>query len=127
MKRLGLWALGLASALLGCGGRTIEGSGGDGGSGASDPAPTQSASGHAGKTGSDGSSMDLPMTPLGACKPGFDRLEHPERPCRWLTETGMCFDDTQAACNCICPTDHDSVCVHGFDKGPNAATPIVCE
>jgi len=127
MKRLGLWAFGLGWGLIGCGGRTIESSGGGGGSAVSDPPPKETASGQAGKSGSNGSSLDLPMTTLGACKPGFDRLEHPELLCHWLTETGMCFDDTQSACNCICPVDRDSVCVHGFDNGPGSASRIVCD
>jgi len=127
MKRLRVWVLGLGLTLVGCGGRTIESSGGDGGSTSSDPPAKETASGHAGKSGSSGFSMDLPTTLLGECKPGFDRVEHPERLCHWVTETGMCFDDSQAACNCICPIDRDSVCVRAFDGGPGSAALVVCD
>lgn len=126
MKRLGLLALALGLMSVGCGGRAIETSGGDGGDSTSTDPPAK-ASGQAGKSGSSGYSMDLPMTALGKCKPGFDRVEHPERLCHWVTEAGMCFDDSQEACNCICPVDRDSVCVRAFDSGPGSAALVVCD
>lgn len=113
----------LVLALIsGCGGRVID----DSGNGDSAPsAPSGNAAGQAGKS-DPGTSTAFPSTTLGECKPGFDRLANPGRPCRWITEFGMCFDDSAAACNCVCPTDRNSVCAHGFDDGPNSATLVRC-
>src|SRR4051812_36160407 len=104
-----LAAFGFAG-LAACGGRVI-----DDGSGSSEPsAPASTATTSGGKSSSSGS---LPSHELGACQPGFVRAEHPGRACHWLTESGLCFDDTEGACACICPRNRDSVCGHGFDKG----------
>lgn len=131
MKRLrtGLWLVGLVGLQLGCGGRVIDDSGSDAFT-PSDFLPSGSAAGKGGSSGKPrpGSpSSSLPSKQLGECVPGFLRAEHPELPCRWLTEVGMCFEETDAACACICPTDKDSVCAHGFEGGPNDAKPIVCD
>jgi hypothetical protein len=127
MRRLS-WmfsVLGLV-ALAGCGGRVID----DVGSGDSVPSsPVPSSTSTSGKNNGKpkaGSSSSLPSHDLGSCTPGFLRIENPDRPCHWLSETGMCFDDSEGACACLCPTDHDSVCAHGFDQGPNSATFIYC-
>ncbi len=130
MKHLqsGAWLLGLAG-LIACGGRAIEDPG-TGGSEPSEPAPAGTAEGSAGKPGKPGSSNptgSLPSHALGECKPGFSHAEQPGRACHWLTETGLCFDDIDGACSCICPSNRDSVCFSGFDDGPNSATPVFCE
>ncbi|MEI9953745.1 MAG: hypothetical protein WDO74_33395 [Pseudomonadota bacterium] len=119
--RLGLSVLGLAGVLA-CGGRAIE-EPGSGGSEPTSPAPTSTAKGGPDKSSS---SDPLPSQALGACKPGFDRAQNPTRACHWLTESGICFDDTDSACGCICPANRNSVCAHGFDDGPNSATFIYC-
>ncbi len=124
--RIGLSVL-TAAGLLACGGRVIPDEGqapASGGSAPSKPAPTTTAKVSTGKPGS--SDPPLPSKELGECVPGFDRAQNPELPCRWLTESGMCFDDSDAACACICPTDRDSICSHGFDDGPNSARLIRC-
>jgi len=119
--QLGLSILGFFG-LLACGGRTIDESG-SGDPEPSAPAPTSTANGGAGKT----SSADpFPSQKLGVCKPGFDRARNPARACHWLTDSGICFETTESACACICPTDKDSVCAHGFDGGPSSAVPIYC-
>jgi hypothetical protein len=121
MKRLllGLSILGFAG-LFGCGGRAIDDSG------SSDLGPGTPAADAGGRAGESSTSGPLPSHDLGVCEPGFDRVQNPTRPCRWLTDSGMCFDDSERACACICPTNKQSVCVHGFDDRPNAATPIFC-
>ncbi len=127
MKRLGAGFL--VSGVLGlvaCGGRVIAepGSGG-----VETPVPTTGgANGSAGGSGTTnhGKVGSLPTTQLGQCSPGFSRSENPTRSCHWLTEDGMCFDDSNAACACICPTQGDSICSHGFDDGPNSATLVFC-
>ena len=126
MKRvlLGLSVLELLGVVA-CGGRVIE-QPGSGGSEPSQPAPTNTA-GSAGKAGSPDAANPFPGKELGQCMPGFDRAQNPTRACRWLTESGLCFEDSEAACDCVCPTDHDSVCAHGFDRGPNSATLVVCD
>jgi len=128
MKRFGpgLLVMGFVALAVSCGGRVID----DSGSGEFSPSdflPSGSAAGNAGKSGTSRPSTPLPTTKLGDCVPGFLRAEHPERPCRWLTEAGMCFEKTDAACACICPLDHESVCAHGFDGGPNDAKLVVCD
>ncbi len=115
---LGLSMLGLA--LAACGGRAIE-QPGTGGSAPSAPAPSAVSASQA------SSSDPLPSHDLEPCVPGFDRAQNPTLPCYGLTESGMCFDDTESACACICPTDRVSVCSHGFDDGAAAARPIYCE
>ena len=118
--------MGFAALLVGCGGRVIDDSG-------SDDLAAAFGGRNAGKGGSGNtsrpgdSSKPLPTEQLGDCVPGFLRAEHPEKPCRWLTESGMCFDETTAACACICPTGRVSVCAHGFESGPNDAKPIFCD
>ena len=126
MKRvlLGLSLLQL-SGLVACGGRVIDDRGSDG-SDTSQPAASSPSAGKPASTNS-GTTTALPTKELGQCQPGFIRAENPARPCRWLTESGRCFDDSDAACNCVCPTDRDSVCAHGFDGGPNSAKLVVCD
>ena len=119
--RWGFLILGWAG-LFSCGGRAIDDSDPDA-SESSSSAPSGPAKGNAGKSSSSDS---LPSHKLGACKPGFDRAQNPTRPCHWLTDSGACFDSTESACACICPSDRDSVCAHGFDDGLNSQTPIYC-
>jgi hypothetical protein len=122
---LGLSTLGLVG-LLACGGRAIQEPGDD--SEPSQPAPTSSAKGGGGSgPGKGNSTGSLPSKELGQCMPGFDRAQNPTLPCHWLTESGMCFDDSDAACACICPTNRNSVCSHGFDRGPDSRTLIFCD
>ncbi len=119
--RLSLVALGLLAAVS-CGGRVIQDQ--DPGSGSSDPnnAPPASTA-----QAGPGTGDPLPSKALGDCVPGFDHAQNPERPCRWLTVSGICFDDSDTACACICPKDRDSLCAHGFDDGPNAQKRIRCD
>ena len=114
-----------------CGGRVIDDTGtefspsdfGYTGSAAS----SGRSAGSAGKSGTSRPPTSLPSKQLPPCVPGFDRAQNPWRDCRWVTETGMCFEDTDAACACICPTDRESVCSHGFDDGPNGAKLVLCD
>jgi hypothetical protein len=127
--RLGLLAIGLLALLVSCGGRVIDDSDSAEFS-PSDFLPSGTAAGSAGKAGTSRPtrpSTPFPTTKLGDCVPGFLRAEHPELPCRWLTESGMCFEETDAACACICPVDRDSFCGHGFDGGPNDAKLVLCD
>ncbi|MEI9941609.1 MAG: hypothetical protein WDO69_30710 [Pseudomonadota bacterium] len=119
--RLGVSVLALAG-LFACGARAIE----DPDSGSAESSKPASSSDDKGAAGKSNSSDPLPSTALGTCKPGFDRAQNPTRPCHWLTESGICFDDTDNACACICPQQGDSVCAHGFDDGANSATFIYC-
>ncbi|HET7545948.1 MAG TPA: hypothetical protein VFK05_39035 [Polyangiaceae bacterium] len=122
MKRLrvGLSILGLG--LFACGGRALVDNPGSAGTGTTAPAATSTAKGKPGNP-----SDPLPGKDLGECTPGFDRAQNPEQPCRWITESGMCFDKSDAACACICPTQGQSVCAHGFDRGPDGAVLVVCD
>jgi hypothetical protein len=124
MKELAVWAV--WALLLGCGGKYEEpGSG----TGTSDPAPSSAGSSAAeGKAGaSSGTASPLPSHDLGECKPGFERATNPTRACNWLLDSGMCFDTNDAACACVCPTDHDSVCWSPFYEGAGSATPVHCD
>jgi len=123
MKRMQFGLLIVGLALAACGGRAIAEPGSDG-SETGEPAPSSTANGSAGKRGQSDS---LPSKPLGKCTPGFNRERNPTRACHWLSEDGTCFDDTEGACACICPTDRQSVCAHGFDDGPDSATFIYCD
>ena len=112
--------------LVACGGRAIEDPG-TGGSDPSKPAPAGTTRGSAGKPGWSDPHGSLPSHELGVCRPGFSHAEQPSRACHWLSEAGLCFDDIDGACACICPKTADSVCFSGFDDGPNSATPVYCE
>jgi hypothetical protein len=124
MKQLRV-ALGVVGfvASVACGGRAIE----EPDSGEPEPSqPAPPGSAPTSPVKGNSSSRPLPSQALGECQPGFDRLQNPTRPCRWLTESGVCFEDTESACACICPSKGESVCAHGFDQGPNSATLIYC-
>ncbi|HKO49533.1 MAG TPA: hypothetical protein VJV79_17510 [Polyangiaceae bacterium] len=110
------------AALAACGGRAIE----DSGSGGPEPSVPVGGGAGGGSTGKSNPNDPFPSEKLGTCKPGFERDQYPTRPCRWITEAGVCFDDTASACACICPRDRKSLCVHGFDDGPNSAELIYC-
>ena len=60
------------------------------------------------------------------CVEGFDPLEEPERPCTWLGDDGLCYDTMDAACDCVCPRDHDSYCISEFPKGEGGRTEVYC-
>jgi hypothetical protein len=111
------------SGLLACGGRVIDDRGADASD--TDPPATGTSAGGAGTN--SGTTVPLPSKGLGQCQPGFIRAQNPARPCHWVTEAGMCFEDSDAACDCVCPPDRHSVCAHGFDHGPNSATLVVCD
>lgn len=55
--------------------------------------------------------LDLPTFELGECKRG----ERPNRveECPYLAE-GLCYNDVQSACACICPRDTESLCLEGL-------------
>ena len=126
MKRLLLGFLWIGSlGSVACGGRVIEQPGDDDDSSAPAPTPT-SASGSAGAPAKPGTGTPFPTQDLGLCEQGFDRARNPSRPCHWLTKSGQCFDDKDRACACICPQDGESLCVSGFDDGPNSATLVRC-
>jgi len=90
------------------------------------PVQTAGAAGGAGWAGAASGTNPFPSKELGPCTPGFKLSDHPMRPCPWLTEAGLCFQSSDAACNCACPTDRDSFCVHDFDSDPNATLPVFC-
>ena len=73
-----------------------------------------------------GSGSSLPSHDLGACKPGFARAQNPGRACLWIDAQGACFDTLNAACACICPADHDSVCWSSFPDGNGTPTRVHC-
>jgi len=123
--QIGFWVLGLSWVLVGCGGRVIDDSGA--GTVASGGSAPSGKAGVAGKAGTSQPPTRLPSKELGECVPGFVHTENPDRPCRWLTVSGLCFEKTDDACACICPTDRDSVCAHGFDGGPNGGEFVFCD
>lgn len=63
--------------------------------------------------GADPADPGWPSEKLGKCKPGTPIDSSPS--CQWLAE-GYCFPDKGAACNCVCPSDHDSVCVSDYPQ-----------
>ena len=111
-------------ALEACGGRVIET--GPDGSGGSEVVVTPSA-GAGGASGPTTPTGSLPNHDLGDCQPGFERAKAPERQCNWISTAGVCFDTKDLACNCLCPSEHDSVCVSGFYGGPGGATRVLCD
>lgn len=113
------------TAFTACGGRAIEDPG-SGGSGSSDLPANDPAPGSGAGRSSSSSSQPLPSHALGDCTPGFARGQSPTRQCNWVTKDGICFDDKDSACNCICPTSGNSVCFSGFDDAPGSATLVQC-
>ena len=63
---------------------------------------------------------------LGECVEGFEPQAEPERSCNWLGDDGLCYDTREAACNCVCPRDHDSFCLSGFYDGEGSRTEVYC-
>ena len=114
MHRTGLWATVLCIA---CGGTVITPTEED-----PETNPSVEPSSDAGAAGDAG----WHQVPLGACEEGFDPTENPDRLCNWLGEDGRCYDSRPEACNCICPSDRDSVCSSGFYQGEGEATPVAC-
>lgn len=57
------------------------------------------------------SGVDLPSFELGECELG----ERPNRveECPYLAE-GLCYEDVQSACACICPRDKETFCFEGL-------------
>jgi hypothetical protein len=104
---------GLWMALLvgwGCGGQ-VEDSGSEGDS----PASASAADG-------DGGSE---YVQLGPCQKGFDPRLEVGRDCDWLAD-GFCYPTKEAACACICPTDHPATCLSGFFQGTGRKTKVSC-
>ena len=122
MKSIKLAPLLLVAGLAGCGGVAVEEPTGSGGSVSDEPSTSSRAGSGASPSGS---SNPLPTHALGDCTPGFARSASPSRQCNWLTKDGICFDDKDAACNCICPASGGSVCFSGFG-GPGSATLVQC-
>ena len=85
---------------------------------------TASPSANSSTTEADAGSSDTQK--LGSCKKGFDPLEQPDQPCNWLGDDGLCYDDRQAACNCVCPKDCSSLCLSGFYDGEGSRTDVYC-
>ncbi|MET0790561.1 MAG: hypothetical protein ABW061_03495 [Polyangiaceae bacterium] len=110
--------------LTACGGRAIEAPG-SGGSDSSEP-DTDNSTPAANAGSAAASSKPLPAYALGDCTPGFSRQVNPNRPCNWLTKDGVCFDDKQGACACICPTSGESVCFSASGDGNGSATLVHC-
>lgn len=54
-------------------------------------------------------------SPLGDCQGGF-KPGDPQQPCTWKVGK-LCYPTKNAACNCACPKDHDSVCSSGYPDG----------
>jgi hypothetical protein len=121
MKLLVVWVV--VAGLVACGGRYEDP--GSGGSGTSAPSQSSTGSDGGNKSDSSGTTVTLPQQDLGACVPGFEHAANPDRPCNWLSEAGVCFDTKDAACNCICPSTRDSLCVSSFG-GPGSATMVYC-
>ena len=113
-----------ALASVGCGGRVIETGPEDPRTGTAGSSAANSTAGASSK-GSGGGS--LPTHALGACVPGFDHASNPGRACQWLTSTGQCFDDFDAACACACPTAGSSVCSSSLPGDSNSATRVFCD
>jgi hypothetical protein len=99
-------ALGLIFAVVfvACGGQVDEGK---------DEAPTGAPGS---QTGDSGTEEDpWAGAPLGDCKGGF-KPGNPEEPCVWKVGK-LCYPTKDAACNCACPKDHDSICSSGYPDG----------
>jgi len=104
----GLRGLVLACLLCGCGGKV------EGAEEPSDPGESSASDAAKKKPGSG--------TQLGECKLG---PLQPSKSCAWLGD-GRCYETKSAACNCVCPRDHDSVCWSDFPDGTNP-TVVHCE
>jgi hypothetical protein len=112
------------AGLAGCGGVAVEA---PGSAGASDPGAGGQAPASPGAAGTASGTGSLPTHALGDCKPGFARDASPTRECDWMTVDRICFDDKDAACNCVCPASGDSVCWSDFYQGPGSATLVHCD
>lgn len=101
------------AALAGaCGGKVLQ------------PQRTGSGAGGAGPDGGSSTNYNNPSHALGDCHPGTALSSG--TPCPWLGDDGLCYPNVDAACNCVCPRDHASVCVAGFPGGSNGRVPVSC-
>ena len=86
----------------------------------------QGGTGGNGGTSTDGgsNSTNYPSHALGACHPGPYPAD--ATTCPWLGDDGRCYQTVDAACNCVCPHDHASVCVSDFPGGPESKVKVSC-
>jgi hypothetical protein len=105
-----------AASLVACGGH-VQGGGSE-----NDPSSPQTA-------GSKGSQPGFDPTTdaqLGNCKMGPPETFDENGKCAWVAD-GRCYQDRAMACNCVCPRSKDSVCLSGFDGGPNGHVSVSCD
>lgn len=105
----GLWMALLVGS--GCGGDVV-------GSGSEVDSPANAAADE-----TDGTSSDYVQ--LGPCQKGFDPRVEVNRDCDWLADN-LCYATKEAACACICPTDHPATCISGFFNGTGGKTKVSC-
>lgn len=62
-------------------------------------------------------------TELGECRLGTP--EGASETCPWLADR-RCYTEREMACNCVCPRSRDSLCLSGFDAGPQGRVLVTC-
>lgn len=115
-RLLGLVALGLVA---GCGGH-VEG-------GSKEPVEQDPSEAAGQDSATPSGTLDTTAdTALGACELGPLASDNPNEPCAWLVNN-RCYATRDMACNCACPRDGNSLCLSGFDGGPNGYVPVTCD
>lgn len=119
-----IFALGLSTFLVAnCGGTTVE----DETAFSSSPKSVASGPPPAASVSSVTTGTKPSTTQLQDCRPGFDPNLERMRPCPWLASDGLCYAVREEACNCVCPTNADSLCLSSFYSGENGRTAVSCD
>ncbi|MFO0571951.1 MAG: hypothetical protein U0263_40380 [Polyangiaceae bacterium] len=90
-----------------------------------DPGTGNGSGGGTGGAGGSGG-LDFPAEPLGECELGPLWGSDPGMMCPWIG-LGRCYLTKKAACACLCPQDHDSVCISDFPDPSGEPVPVFCD
>ena len=84
------------------------------------------AAGSSNTAGAGDGTEDPNSRQLEPCEPGFDPSEEPNQECPFLGDDGLCYETRDDACDCVCPHDAPSVCIHS-PIGNGATMEVWCQ
>ena len=87
--------------------------------------PSEAEPGDSGSKPGAGDLSSKGGTALGDCKLGALEYKDYDAPCAWVAE-GRCYAEREMACNCSCPRSGTSLCISGFEGGPEGHVGVSC-